>query len=196
MANPVQLTLVTGILLSLGWAVFEASRELPPLPNAGVEQSRVADLDVSLPEVPKLPLATYTATLERPVFSESRSPVVSTSTQEVVPKQNSSTPNMRVAAIIIRDGERKAMFEFGNPPKQNLFKEGESVSGWKIATIADQSVTVTSGGREHRIELMRFSSPKARKVTPSSRVPPARKPRTPSPFRPPRLETGQPIDID
>jgi type II secretory pathway component PulC len=166
------------------------------LPNAGVEQSRVADLDVSLPEVPKLPLATYTATLERPVFSESRSPVVSTSTQEVVPKQNSSTPNMRVAAIIIRDGERKAMFEFGNPPKQHLVSEGGSVSGWEVAKIAEQSVTVASAGREHRIELMQFSPPQARKVVRPNRVPPPGSSRLNRPVRPPRPGTRQPNDID
>jgi len=196
MANPVQLTLACGILLGLGWAALEAYRDLPPLPSTDVEPPRVVELDVSLPEVPKLPLATYTATLERPVFSESRSQVVSTSSQVETPRQISSTPKLRVAAIIIREGERQAMLEFGNPPKQHLVKEGESVSGWEIANIAEESVTVTSGGREHRIELMQFPPPQVRKVARPNRVPPPRSSRFNRPVRPPRPETRQPIDMD
>jgi len=196
-ANPVQVILATGILLGLGWAAYEASRGLPPLPPTEVEQSPVAELDLSLPEVAKLPLANYVVTLERPLFKSSRSPEASSTPQVVAPRQDTSTPNIRVTAIIIRNDERSAMLESSTPPEHRLVTKGDSFAGWEITQIADHSVTVASGGREHRIELMQFPPPQTRRPSrPEKKAPVPRNSRFRRPQKPPIRATRQPNDID
>jgi type II secretory pathway component PulC len=68
---------------------------------------------------------------------------------------------MKLSAIIITDTERSALLMPTGGSQSERVKEGETVSGWEVLKINDDSVVIRSRGQEQTLTLRDFGPPGA-----------------------------------
>ena len=154
--------LLTVTAVGLGWGIYSASRpaEEPTLSGPPPDQPPVEpDESDQAPAVQIIPppLTDFSEMVARPLFSQSRSPEDPNAgpTTDPLPTQPTGKSRLVVMGIIITEGEKIALLKQGNQKEGDTLKvkEGQEVSGWKIASITTESVTVSQRDTTDVIKL-------------------------------------------
>jgi general secretion pathway protein N len=118
----------------------EAAVATPPADVQGATGVRAAPLG---------PLTAYAAVTERPLFTQSRRPP---------PTEASAAPaelqrNFSVAGIVLSGQERIALVQQGTDKKLLSVREGQSLGGWTVRSIAADRVVLTGRDGETALPL-------------------------------------------
>lgn len=145
------------------WLVYEltAASRLPEPPAAAPAATAIA-----LPVLEIVPpdLATLRMTLERPLFDDDRRPDL----PEGLAVSSEADPGakaapVRLSAIVVAsDGSRMALVKPEGQDEPQRVRAGDTVSGWKVAEISDEAVTLTAGDQRVVVPLRVFEPPSAR----------------------------------
>jgi general secretion pathway protein N len=140
MIERLALLLLIGGCLMFGAIIFI---ELEP---AGTEDAAVAKVAARPDTAPTMRLQQnpridelLAATLARPLFSSTRRPPQSASTEAAT---DSDLADTRLAGIVTEPGRRTAIFAV-NGDKPLRVAEGEAVSGWRIESITPREVSLS-----------------------------------------------------
>jgi general secretion pathway protein N len=140
MIERLPLLLLIGGCLMFGAMIFI---ELEP---AGTEDAAVAKVAARPDTAPKMRLQQnpridelLAAILARPLFSSTRRPPQSASTEAAT---DSDLADTRLAGIVTEPGRRTAIFAV-NGDKPLRVAEGEAVSGWRIESITPREVSLS-----------------------------------------------------
>jgi general secretion pathway protein N len=123
------------------------------------DQARTAPIPAVAGAVPPLPAQPASSTLppmeafsevtRRPLFSSTRQPPPPEAVKET--QGNSST--FALLGIIISDGGRIALIEYGRPPAMVRLKEGQAVEGWTLQSILPDRVVLQRGATDQELKL-------------------------------------------
>lgn len=99
---------------------------------------------------------TFSQTLERPLFWQTRRPKPATAPAVVVP-----TPPPEPVGLALRlvgvlkgdDGKPRALIVSPQQPNGRWLEEGGEVDGWRLTRIGNNVVSVESGGRRHELRM-------------------------------------------
>lgn len=167
MANRMSwIALVTACLLS-AWVFAEWRAEPRPSVGAGNEPIEPTSSEAQIPEPTTefTPVSEFKGTLTRPLFIKGRRQEPEASDTEGPGTANAAPsappPNMKLSAIIITDSERSALLMPTGESQSERVKEGETVSGWEVLKINDDSVVIRSRGQEQTLTLRDFGPPGA-----------------------------------
>lgn len=163
--NPIGLALAgIGIFLVLCMLLIALSSLLP----LGTEDSAEAELtggtDVELPQLKeKEPLENYSVIVQRPLFNETRLPVVEADSGETEPVEeivagDDTKLEVELSGVVITPTLRMATLKRTDGSKSLVAIEGKPLEGefgtWQLAEVSDRQVTLVSGsGKELRLEL-------------------------------------------
>ncbi len=155
------LTAVVALELGVDWrnagsgdAIENASDRSDELAQASARVE--ADIEV------------YREVIERPLFSETRLPVVTTVAGPAPTGSQSRTPvsgQITLLSIVIEDDKRQALVKFDSN-ETRLISQGEGVDGWRLTEVSSSGARLERGDRVQQLELVRKSSPQARKARP------------------------------
>jgi hypothetical protein len=160
--NPLGIALgaLCGLLL-LVLLVLTLLAALPPS-TATVPPEGSGGEGLQLPVLAeKLPLASYAAITERPLFSENRQPASAdgASAGESLPlDEPSGAPEVELSGVIITPTLRMVTLQRTDDAKSLVAFEGKPIEAefgsWQVSSIQARSVTLTSGGGEElQLEL-------------------------------------------
>lgn len=185
MNNWGQRIALISLLALLGWAAWE-SRWTPSPRTLAAAPAQAAPPAPPPAPAPPPPLGDYHATLERPLFfADRRLPADGGTVTDASPTVTAATGNasrLTLTAIVEEDGEHTALLGAPGLATSVRAREGDTVAGWRLDEITDDSVTVSADGRQETLPLRHFD-----KVT----APPPRRP-TGAPIRPPALPPARP----
>jgi hypothetical protein len=162
--NPVGLTLASicgGLLLiALFLAVVWS---LPPsAPGSGPEQQDTI-LTLDIPELDDSePLETYVVITERPVFNDTRLPVIEeelVEEPEEVVQEEVDAPDVELAGVIITPSIRMVTLRTKEGPESLVAFEGQPLEGnfgtWQVSEIKPREITLSSdSGEEMQVKLL------------------------------------------
>ncbi len=147
--------LVVLLLLGVIWS-------LPP--SASVTETGDEDTDLTL-DIPELaenePIETYAVITERPVFNESRQPVIeddSAGAGEDDLVEEIDAPEFELAGVIITPSIRMVTLKSKDQPESMVAFEGQPLEGnygsWQVSRIEPRQITLASGrGEEVQLKL-------------------------------------------
>jgi len=148
LTSAIAVLLLTALIIGLVWTFPpRASR-----PDGGAETS-VAALDI--PELTDSePLETYVVITERPVFNESRMPVieeeVTENDEELV--EEVEAPDVQLSGVIITPTIRMATLRSAQLNASLVAFEGQPLEGdfgsWQVSQISEREVTLSSAAGE------------------------------------------------
>lgn len=159
MMNPVSLILLV-TAGGLGALAYQQSTSPVILPD----HSSAAD--PALPEVGQTsplisaPLSNFQEVLERPLFSQTRQVDVIENTVEAAPSRPTRKPDLSLSGIVMSEGEQIALLSQKRDPKIERLSVGDKIDGWTITAISPRLVTLSAGGDNIQLELLRKSDPK------------------------------------
>jgi len=159
--NPVALVLASiggGLLLiSLILAVVWS---LPPSATFEGQDSSAAELTLDVPELAESePLDTYAVITDRPVFNESRQPIIEDDSAgegegEELAEEEVDAPDLELAGVIITPSIRMATLKSKESDQSLVAFEGQPLEGnygtWQVSLIEPRQVTLSSGGGEQK----------------------------------------------
>ena len=125
------------VALSLGLAAFSAS------------STHAGPADGGGNPVAAIPLASLSATRERPLFSPSRRPppvAADASAVEAAAPQLSPSPRPSLLGTVIGPSDRIAVIAHGAEPPVSL-RVGETARGWTLRAVGPRSATFEGSGR-------------------------------------------------
>jgi hypothetical protein len=148
--------LVISLLLAVIWSLPPAA---PPV--QGVDTDTGPGLDI--PELADAePLEAFAVITERPVFNESRQPVLmgdgSEEDEEDLVEEEVEAPEVHLAGVVITPSIRMVMLRREDDPVSLVAFEGQPLEGdygsWRVSRIDEREVTLTSGaGEELQLQL-------------------------------------------
>jgi hypothetical protein len=115
--------------------------------------------------VPRFTLAdreTFSETLARPLFMADRQPPEGEALESPAPVQRAAKPDAKryaLSAIIIVDDERVALLTDTATGGLSRVKEGESIAGWQVAEIRQESAVLRNGDVREELSLRVFGPP-------------------------------------
>jgi general secretion pathway protein N len=134
------------LLLLIGGCLMFGAIIIVELEAAGTEDAAVAKVAARPDTAPTMRLQQnpridelLAATLARPLFSSTRRPPQSASTEAAT---DSDLADTRLAGIVTEPGRRTAIFAV-NGDKPLRVAEGEAVSGWRIENITPREVSLS-----------------------------------------------------
>ena len=134
------------LLLLIGGCLMFGAIIIVELEPAGTEDAAVAKVAARPDTAPKMRLQQnpridelLAATLARPLFSSTRRPPQSASTDAAT---DSDLADTRLTGIVTEPGRRTAIFAV-NGDKPLRAAEGEAVSGWRIESITPREVSLS-----------------------------------------------------
>jgi len=161
--NPIAMVLASicaGLLLvSLALAVIWS---LPPSAMETTSGEEVAEFTLDVPELPESePIEAYAVITERPVFNESRLPVIGDESAEgddEIAEHEVDAPDFELAGVVITPSIRMATLKSKDQPESLVAFEGQPLEGnfgsWQISRIEPRQVTLASGrGEEVQLKL-------------------------------------------
>jgi hypothetical protein len=118
----------------------------------------------------------FTETRTRPLFMPNRQPQASEASVSPEPVRPAAKPDANryaLSAIIIVDDERVALLTDSVTGGLSRVKEGESVAGWQVDEIREESAVLSNGGVREELALRTFgppiAAPKARRLPAGAR---------------------------
>lgn len=162
MADASRRLLVLMAILFASWYLFELMRTPDAPASVKTDASPPSDLAVPKLTMDVPALTEFKATLDRPLFSESRRPAdpedeeVAETTPEETPK--AAVP-VRLSAVIIEEDEKSALLEETKSRTYKRVREGEAFEGWTLVEVRDDAVVLVSGGTRSEVELRNFETP-------------------------------------
>lgn len=188
MAKPLRRAGLISAALAGAWLALELVWQPvspPPLPPQ----------DAPLPEQPALPdltveqplLAEFKSTLERPLFSQERRPEEAVDDEEAglaTPVEPTDAPALRLTAVIVDAEGRSALLEQPGEAQGLRMREGDTIVGWRLESVADDRVVLSAGEKRSELLLRTFDAPAAPAAEPT--------PRVRNPIVPRRPVTGHP----
>jgi|GEM_PF-6494778 len=172
MGNRLSLLLIV-LCLVLGATIYfetrEHNRQAPRSPgiasdNAGRRSEPSAGSAASQPLVPEL--TALTETLDRPLFTADRKPVVVTDnttapTIEAPAATTSQRPSLVLSAVIINGDRRMALLqELGSDTATIHAEQGQSlVGGWLLKEVTPERVVLSRDGQQQELLLRKFQPP-------------------------------------
>lgn len=154
------------------------TRPLDPPPSDNVitaEQVDANTLESEAQQAETAALSTYDEIIQRPLFNETRRPIVSPTIQ-ASPIVETSPPSVEksltLIAVIMHTDKRIAMLHNDTSKKLSRLFEGESINGWKLTELTPSSVQLVKGTeiRELKLRLSRSNPanipPQGRKFMP------------------------------
>jgi hypothetical protein len=129
---------------------------VPPVPAI----RPLASLQTSAPAPPLAllpPLATYAATVERPLFAPSRRPPPGATAMALGPSIES---RFRLLGIVSTGGKRKAFIADGT--RRREIDDGDMLEGWTVKEIGQDRVVLSSPAGEASLKLTRAAPEPAR----------------------------------
>lgn len=163
--NPVALVLASiggGLLLiSLILAVVWS---LPPSATFEGQDSKAAELTLDVPELAESePLDTYAVITERPVFNESRQPIIEDGSAgddegEDLAEEEVDAPELELVGVIITPSIRMVTLKSKESDQSLIAFEGRPLEGnygtWQVSLIEPRQVTLSSGrGEQKQLKL-------------------------------------------
>jgi general secretion pathway protein N len=137
------------LLLLIGGCLMFGAIIIVELEPAGTEDAAVAKVAARPDTAPTMRLQQnpridelLAATLARPLFSSTRRPPQSASTDAAT---DSDLADTRLTGIVTEPGRRTAIFAV-NGDKPLRVAEGEAVSGWRIESITPREVSLSGPG--------------------------------------------------
>lgn len=185
MNNWVQRIALLSLFALLGWAVWES--RWSPSPQAMPPAAGQTTMPPRPPApASPAPLSEYQATLERPLFYPDRRLPAGDSGASDSDLAPSPAPGngsrLTLTAIVEENGEHTALLGAPGLATSARARTGDTVAGWRVEQITDDSVTVSLDGRQETLPLRHFDV-----VT----TPPHRRPLAP-PIAPPALPRATP----
>ena len=152
---------------------------------------------VTASPAPRFTLAdreTFSETITRPLFMPNRQPPESDASAPREPVgrvAKSDAKRYALSAIIIVDDERVALLTDTATGGLSRVKEGESVAGWKVEAIREESAVLINGDTREELALRTFGppivAPKPRRAPAGAkRRPPAQRAEAPANGSPPK----------
>jgi general secretion pathway protein N len=115
------------------------------------------------------PIESFAEVTRRPLFSPTRQPPP----PEAVKDTQGNPNNFSLLGIVIADGGRVALIEYGRPPALARLKEGQTVEGWTLQSILPDRVVLQHGATEQEVKLKDRAGQPAQPRQPGA-VPPPR----------------------
>ena len=144
--------------IGLAWVIYQQLEASAPPNRPAVETADV----LGVPDLPPLsefsmaPLITFSAVLDRPVFSRSRRPPAVD--VAVVSSKVSNVLDLTLKGIIYSEGERIALFAPKDSKDVLRLTEGSSYQGWELFVVEPSRVRFRRGDREEALALV-FDTP-------------------------------------
>lgn len=174
---------LVALLALLAWAAWE-SRWTPSAQAPAAVPSTPPPVTPPPASTPAPPLSEYQTTLDRPLFfADRRLPTDGStdtdpgSTPAVAP---GSASRLTLTAIVEADGEYTALLGAPGLATSVRARKGDTIAGWRLEEITDDSVTISADGRQETLPLRQFDKvtappPPRRPIGPTIRppVPPA-----------------------
>ncbi len=153
--------LMLGVCAALAWTVYwEIQMGMPePVEAAGGQAPPLSDLPAE-PSFVMAPAESFSAILERPLFSPTRRPPA-----EGTVTIESAEPELEVTlvGIIISSEEQIAIIKPKGGSQFVRLSEGDSFQGWVLETIEPDRITFQRGDIEEHIELTYDEPPPVQK---------------------------------
>lgn len=162
--NPLALILasICGALLLIS-LVLGIIWSLPPFVPEDDTTSEEASLVLDVPELEENePIEAYAVITERPVFNESRLPVLDDesgdSSEEDVAEVEVDVPEFELSGVIITPSVRMVTLKAKDQPESLVAFEGQPLEGnygtWQVSRIEPRQITLASGrGEEVLLKL-------------------------------------------
>jgi general secretion pathway protein N len=171
-ARPGVALLLSALCLAFGGVIYYelgmAGGEAPtaPMPAVGGTAPPLPPQPASsaLP-----PIESFAEVTRRPLFSPTRQPPP----PEAVKDTQGNPNNFSLLGIVIADGGRVALIEYGRPPALARLKEGQTVEGWTLQSILPDRVVLQHGATEQEVKLKDRAGQPAQPRQPGA-VPPPR----------------------
>jgi general secretion pathway protein N len=124
------------------------------------------------------PIDSFAEVTRRPLFSPTRQPPP----PEAVKDTQGNANNFALLGIVISNGARVALIEYGRPPALARLQEGQAVEGWTLQSILPDRVVLQHGASEQQeVKLKDRAGQPAQPRQPGAAPPPP-----PPPTRPGR----------
>lgn len=144
--------------IGLAWVIYQQLEASAPPNRPAVETAAVLGVPElpPLPEFSMAPLITFSAVLDRPVFSRSRRPPA----EEVaaISPKISNVLDLTLKGVIYSEGERIALFAPKGSKDVLRLTEGSSYQGWELFVVEPSRVRFRRGDREEALALV-FDTP-------------------------------------
>ena len=144
--------------IGLAWVIYQQLEASAPPNRPAVETADV----LGVPDLPPLsefsmaPLITFSAVLDRPVFSRSRrAPVEEMAVDSPIV---SNVLELTLKGVIYSEGERIALFAPKESKEVLRLTEGGSYQGWELFVVEPSRVRFRRGEREETLALV-FDTP-------------------------------------
>lgn len=160
-------SLAVAALAFVNFHVWTTEIEIAPItppPAAGGEAQFPPALGLTVASLKLQPLAAYRETTARALFNATRRPMPGAiETIATTPDRPAPSPEgFRVLGVVKEEaGPARALIVTPDAPHGTWLEEGQEVGGWRLAEIGEAAVTITSGGRRHRLALYATPAPAA-----------------------------------
>lgn len=144
--------------IGLAWVIYQQLEASAPPNRPAVETAAVLGVPElpPLPEFSMAPLITFSAVLDRPVFSRSRRPPAEE--LAVISPKVSDVLDLTLKGVIYSEGERIALFAPKEGKNVLRLTEGSSYQGWELFVVEPSRVRFRRGDREEALALA-FDTP-------------------------------------
>lgn len=153
------LSLVVLATLAIAEWLFQAGQGADGTP---VAQGSAPVMAIPVPRFTLAERETFSETLTRPLFMPDRQPPGTAGSEASEPVQRAAKPDPKryaLSAVIIVDDERVALLTDTATGGLSRVKEGESVAGWKVDEIREESAVLSSGDNRAELRLRTFEAP-------------------------------------
>ena len=177
-------SLILAVLVIAEW--WYASSSYKSLLSSFDDIGEVADEIETIPEITlgENPLDSYSAMVNRPLFTEGRKPIEDA--EEVTPVQQFTGDVELILTGLVDTPEGVTAMLRDNNNKHYRAKEGEEAQGWDIVKIKADKITIERGSDRKELMLRKPKLEQAlapkRKLPKRRAKPPRRRPRIESPL--------------
>jgi len=104
----------------------------------------------------------YRIITDRPLFYADRQPVAATTDEPTVAEpEEPRARNYQLLGVVIDGESRSALLSFPGGATPELIAEGESIDGWRLTQIRDDTAILERGSSQQQLALVRTGSGKA-----------------------------------
>ena len=155
------------------FGAYSLKRALLPIESADKDVRpdwRSPHLAQNEAETPKL-ASSYIQTLTRPVFSNTRKPLVGPQSPPTAPSELVTPPGLKLSALALFSKTHRAFVLSASTPNGQWLDVGDQLEGWTLTQMLGSSIVLQSGVK--RLTLMLYPDPAnepPRDVSPASKA--------------------------